>query len=94
MPADQEHDNVEPPTGDGGNRQETVYLSFEAPSVEAIDAKVSKSDEGPLLEDMDPAATIFEDDKPLEEVAPTHEEGAQPFSGDPNLDNSSSLLDE
>ena len=94
MPSDQEQDYVEPPTGDGAARQETVYLSFEAPSVDANDAKVSKSDEGPLLEDMEPAATISEDNKPLEEVGPTHEEGAHPTCGDSSPDHSSSLLDE
>ena len=37
-------------------RQETMYLSFEAASAEGIDAKVSKSHEGPILEAMEPAA--------------------------------------
>jgi hypothetical protein len=35
-----------------------------------------------------------EDGEPLEEIAPTHEEGAQPTSVDTIPDQSSSLLDE
>ncbi len=73
-----------------------MYLSFEAPSIEAIGSKVSKTDEGPILEAMEPAAiTIPEDGEPLEEIAPTHMEAAQPATSvDTNPDQSSSLLDE
>jgi hypothetical protein len=72
-----------------------MYLSFEAPSIEAIGSKVSKTEEGPILEAMEPAAiTMPEDGEPLEEIAPTHEEGAQPTSVDTIPDQSSSLLDE
>ena len=73
-----------------------MYLSFEAPSIEAIGSKVSKTDEGPILEAMEPAAiTMPEDGEPLEEIAPTHEEVAQPATSvDTNPDQSSSLLDE
>ena len=81
--------------GDMAARQETMYLSFEAPSVEASDAKFSKTIEGPMLEAMEPAAiTMPEDGKPLADIAPTHEDGAQPTSVDTNPDQSSSLLDE
>ena len=74
-----------------------MYLSFEAPSIEAIGSKVSKTDEGPILEDaMEPAAiTMPEVGEPLEEIAPTHMDVAQPTTSvDTNPDQSSSLLDE
>jgi hypothetical protein len=74
-----------------------MYLSFEAPSIEAIGSKVSKTDEGPILEDaMEPAAiTMPEVGEPLEELAPAHMEAAQPATTvDAIPDQSSSLLDE
>lgn len=73
-----------------------MYLSFEAPSIEAIGSKVSKTDEGPILEAMEPAAiTMPEVGEPLEEIAPAHMEVAQPTTSvDTNPDQSSSLLDE
>ena len=73
-----------------------MYLSFEAPSIEAIGSKVSKTDEGPILEVMEPAAiTMPEVGEPLEELAPAHMEAAQPATTvDANPDQSSSLLDE
>ena len=48
--------------GDMAARQETMYLSFEAPSVEASDAKFSKTIEGPMLEAMEPAAITMPED--------------------------------
>ena len=76
-------------------RQETMYLSFEAPSDEGIDAKVSKTHEGPILYSMEPAAISMPDkNQPREEIALTNEEGAQPASVDANPIQSSSLLDE
>ena len=76
-------------------RQETLYLSIEAPSVEASDGKFSKTIEGPMLEAMEPAAiTMPEVYEPLAEIAPTLEERAQFTSIDTNPDQSSSLLDE
>ena len=75
--------------GDMAARQETMYLSFEAPSVEASDAKFSKTIEGPMLEAIEPAAiTMPEEGERLAEIALIHEDVTKPTTVETNPDQS------
>ena len=85
-----------PNEAETGKHHDTVYLSFEAASVNASESKASKVDDGAPVINQESAAmemTSPSEEKPNEEAAPNIEEVPPVITADQKPD-SSALIDE
>ena len=86
---------MSPPNEAETAKHDTVYLSFEAPSIHASESKASKVDEGaPVIQEPAMEATSSAEEKPNEEAAPIMDEVPPATVEGETKPDSSSLIDE